>query len=444
MWSDDEKQFLAEVVKEWPAESKYAKKAHCLLSLEDRGFRVVSETEGVNSGILYRWATQFKDKGEFYRKPSKPLVLSDEVTRSLNEVISSCSEAGEVTEARVVLACRSHSPSDVACLYGVGRSFVDQCILKYRDIPYHKALLKLLEKRPPEGCVRWTLPTLAERLLQDGHTSKRISREMVRQILKAHGKDKLPTFCQVDSCERLVEEGEERCFEHKGSDCDYPGCGGLSRENDRFCEEHAKQFDQVVSSGLGLGERIRVFRLFKGMSQNRLARCMGLSNKTPITKFESGKNENPKVSTLVSIATALGVGIEDLVSSGRRIASDRSRRSKLIDAMTESFNRVVNEFPEDALEELSTFLKWLLFKYRVLPGSVDSIGELVSKFNDSLGEDVEEELPGGEENVIIQSLLKKKGPRTVCKEPCPYCGELLMKQFGHYRRHVEKCAESEP
>jgi len=199
-----------------------------------------------------------------------------------------------------------------------------------------------------------------------------------------------------------------------------------------------------VSSGLGLGERIRVFRLFKGMSQNRLARCMGLSNKTPITKFESGKNENPKVSTLVSIATALGVGIEDLVSSGRRIASDRSRRRKLIDAMTESFNRVVNEFPEDALEELSTFLKWLLFKYRVLPGSVDSIGELVSKFNDSLGEDVEEELPGGEENVIIQSLLKKKGPRTVCKEPCPYCGELLMKQFGHYRRHVEKCAESEP
>ena len=59
-----------------------------------------------------------------------------------------------------------------------------------------------------------------------------------------------------------------------------------------------------------MGEKIKMLRKEKDMTQDKLAELSGLSRQTVIA-IESGKAENVTTGTLEAIATALGVSVRD-------------------------------------------------------------------------------------------------------------------------------------
>ena len=61
-----------------------------------------------------------------------------------------------------------------------------------------------------------------------------------------------------------------------------------------------------------IGKNIKKLRQEKGLSQDRLSKLADLSLNTVVT-VESGANENPTIDTLTKIATALEVGVDDLI-----------------------------------------------------------------------------------------------------------------------------------
>jgi transcriptional regulator with XRE-family HTH domain len=61
-----------------------------------------------------------------------------------------------------------------------------------------------------------------------------------------------------------------------------------------------------------LAENIKKFRKSKGWSQHKLSNEAGLSL-TGITKMEQGVTTDPAISTLVKVADALGVVMDDLL-----------------------------------------------------------------------------------------------------------------------------------
>jgi len=60
-----------------------------------------------------------------------------------------------------------------------------------------------------------------------------------------------------------------------------------------------------------ISKNIKKLRGAKGLTQERLARLADVANNT-VVKIEAGKNQNPTLETLKKIASALGVGIDDL------------------------------------------------------------------------------------------------------------------------------------
>lgn len=90
-----------------------------------------------------------------------------------------------------------------------------------------------------------------------------------------------------------------------------------------------------------LGSRIRACRLAKGLSASALARRVGITENA-IRKIESGDSKEPRFSTGVRIAAALGVSPSELVPADdtadappdlaltlRRIRACRAKLSKL-------------------------------------------------------------------------------------------------------------------
>lgn len=61
-----------------------------------------------------------------------------------------------------------------------------------------------------------------------------------------------------------------------------------------------------------LGKRVKEYRKQKGLTQQKLAEKTGLSFNT-ITKIEQGIGDSPTLKTLVKLADALGVSIDELV-----------------------------------------------------------------------------------------------------------------------------------
>jgi DNA-binding XRE family transcriptional regulator len=61
-----------------------------------------------------------------------------------------------------------------------------------------------------------------------------------------------------------------------------------------------------------LSENIKKIRKKKGLSQDKLAKLADVTL-TTLVKLESGANDNPTVKTIVKIAEALSVKIDDLV-----------------------------------------------------------------------------------------------------------------------------------
>ena len=58
--------------------------------------------------------------------------------------------------------------------------------------------------------------------------------------------------------------------------------------------------------------KIKQLREKKGLSQEKLARLANVSNNTMVN-IESGKQTNPTIETVLKIAKALGVDIEELL-----------------------------------------------------------------------------------------------------------------------------------
>ncbi len=65
---------------------------------------------------------------------------------------------------------------------------------------------------------------------------------------------------------------------------------------------------------LSIGLNIRRLRKKKGISQDKLSKIADVTYPT-IIKLESGGNDNPTIKTLLKIADALDVSIDDLITS---------------------------------------------------------------------------------------------------------------------------------
>ena len=61
-----------------------------------------------------------------------------------------------------------------------------------------------------------------------------------------------------------------------------------------------------------LAKSVKEYRRQKGLTQQKLAEKTGLSFNT-ITKIEQGIGDSPTLKTLVKLADALGVSIDELV-----------------------------------------------------------------------------------------------------------------------------------
>lgn len=61
-----------------------------------------------------------------------------------------------------------------------------------------------------------------------------------------------------------------------------------------------------------LGENLKRTREKRGISQKELAERCGISV-PQLSKMETGKQRNPHIETVVAMATALGVSIEELI-----------------------------------------------------------------------------------------------------------------------------------
>ena len=67
-----------------------------------------------------------------------------------------------------------------------------------------------------------------------------------------------------------------------------------------------------MSSVNGNIKNLKKYRAKKGWSQERLAREAGISYNTLI-KIERGGIKNPKIETIIKLAKALSVSIDDLI-----------------------------------------------------------------------------------------------------------------------------------
>ncbi|MCI8595175.1 MAG: helix-turn-helix transcriptional regulator [Oscillospiraceae bacterium] len=70
-------------------------------------------------------------------------------------------------------------------------------------------------------------------------------------------------------------------------------------------------------NGSNFAERVKRYRKEKGMTQQELADCLGVSNKT-VSRWESGDGY-PDVALLVPLANALGVTVDDLLNDEKPV-----------------------------------------------------------------------------------------------------------------------------
>ncbi|MFH1771844.1 MAG: helix-turn-helix transcriptional regulator [Candidatus Omnitrophota bacterium] len=66
-----------------------------------------------------------------------------------------------------------------------------------------------------------------------------------------------------------------------------------------------------------LAENIRRLRIKKGLAQEKLARLADISTAT-LVKIESGVAKEPTITTVVKIANALDVSVDELIGRNKR------------------------------------------------------------------------------------------------------------------------------
>ena len=105
----------------------------------------------------------------------------------------------------------------------------------------------------------------------------------------------------------------------------------------------------------GLGDRVRILRLNKSMTQEELAEKSGLSTKY-IGELERGQS-NPTLTTIEKIATALGVEMADPLEVNPEILSSQELRREI--------NLILDKTDENTLRKIYSILIMLLMERRV-------------------------------------------------------------------------------
>lgn len=118
---------------------------------------------------------------------------------------------------------------------------------------------------------------------------------------------------------------------------------------------------------MGLGENVRGFRTRAGMTQDQLARDSGLSRAT-ISRLEKGHVTRLKSDALARVADALGVTVDDLVTTRITLSeqiglSDEVHVEPLNDAL--GILRSYRNLSEKAREQLRKFLRFLEQEERI-------------------------------------------------------------------------------
>jgi transcriptional regulator with XRE-family HTH domain len=76
-----------------------------------------------------------------------------------------------------------------------------------------------------------------------------------------------------------------------------------------------------------LARHVRQLREAAGMSQQALAIAAGLSISV-VTQLEQGTKADPRISTVVALAKALGVSVDALVAEGHSDAPAKAKRAR--------------------------------------------------------------------------------------------------------------------
>ena len=104
----------------------------------------------------------------------------------------------------------------------------------------------------------------------------------------------------------------------------------------------------------GLGKRIKLARIEKEMTQERLAELVGLSP-THMSNIESG-SANVSLPSLVNIANALALSVDDLLSDSivHARASLEREFQQMLDGCTEYEMRIVRDAAKAIITSLHT------------------------------------------------------------------------------------------
>ena len=89
---------------------------------------------------------------------------------------------------------------------------------------------------------------------------------------------------------------------------------------------------------MGIGNLIKLRRTELGMSQEELAEKCGYTNRSTISRIESGNRDIP-VKQLQKIASALGMDAEDLVVEAYKTALEDRPRQKDIELIVEILDK---------------------------------------------------------------------------------------------------------
>jgi XRE family transcriptional regulator, regulator of sulfur utilization len=89
-----------------------------------------------------------------------------------------------------------------------------------------------------------------------------------------------------------------------------------------------------------IGDHIRITRGRAGLSQQELAERSGIS-KAQISRLEAGSQDNPGIKTLIPIASALGVSLEELIYGEQ--SENISYMNEVIENMEEEDKKAIKK-----------------------------------------------------------------------------------------------------
>lgn len=109
-----------------------------------------------------------------------------------------------------------------------------------------------------------------------------------------------------------------------------------------------------MNERIGVGERIRYYRMLKGMSQEALALEANI-NSAFVGHLERGL-KSPTVTTLEKITDALGISMEELFSEELSRRGRRDRKQAVLEHMEYMFRDLTDQEAEQLVEIIQEVL----------------------------------------------------------------------------------------